>query len=112
MIALGLGTLVAIAAIVAIVAQLGSTHPRTATVTHRPAVSRALGVSGTPSPGPARASHSTPTNAPLSHGTSAVGHQPGAVAPVTADAAVSATGGAHTTIGAQATERKSYGAVP
>ena len=111
MIVLGLGTLVAIAVTVLVVAQLGSTHPRTATATHHSSVARrALGVSGTPRPGSATASQSAVTNVRLYRGTSVVGHQPGAVVPVPGDAAVSAASaaGVHTTVPAH----KSYGAVP
>jgi hypothetical protein len=114
MIALGLGTLVAIAVTVLIVALPGTTHPRTATVGHHSSGSRALGLSATPGPGPATASHSALTNAPLYRGSSAAGHQPGAAAPVARDAAVSAASapGAHTTDPTQVPGHTSYGAVP
>ena len=66
MIALGFGTLVAIAVIVGIVALLDTTHSPTATVTHHSSVkSRVLGVSGTPGPGAATSSHSALTNVPV-----------------------------------------------
>jgi hypothetical protein len=112
---LGLGTLVAIAVAVLIVVQLGSTHPRTVTATHHSSVARrAIGVSGTPRPGSATASQSAVSNVRLYRGTSAAGHQPGAVAPVPGDAPMSAVSaaGAHTTIPAQVPAHKSYGAVP
>jgi hypothetical protein len=113
MIVLGLGMLVAIAVAVLIVAQQGTTHPRTATATHHSTVeSRALGLSGTPGPSPAAASHPAVTNVAPYPGTSAVGHQPGAGAPVAGDVAVSSAAGAHTTVPTQIPARKSYGAVP
>jgi hypothetical protein len=109
-IVLGLGTLVAIAVAVLIVTQLGTTHSRTATVTHHSSVqSRAPGVSVTPGSGPATASRSASTNVTLSHGTSAAGHQPGAAVPAAVDGAISAAGAsAHTAVPVH----KSYGAVP
>jgi hypothetical protein len=111
MIVLGLGTLVTIAVTVLIVAQLRTTDPRTANVTHHSSVaSRALGLSETPRSGPATASHSALTKIPLYRGTSAAGHQPGAAAPVAAHTAMSP--GAHTTVPAQVPAHKSYGAVP
>jgi hypothetical protein len=114
MIVLGLGILIAIAVAVLIVAQQGTTHPRTAAATHHSVGSRALGLSGAPGPSPATASHPAVTNVPSYPGTSAVGHQPGAVAPVAGDVAVSAASaaGAHTTVPTQVPARKSYGAVP
>jgi hypothetical protein len=110
MIVLVVGALVTIAVAVLIVAQLGTTHARTTAVTHHSSVqSRALGVSGTPGTGAATASHSASTNVGPYHGTSAAGHQPGAVAPAAVDGAISAAAvSAHTA----APVHTSYGAVP
>lgn len=115
MIAVGLSALVAIAVTLVVVAQPGTTHPRTAAFTHHPALdSHALGVSGRSGSGPATASHSALTKVPLYRGTSAAGHQSGAVAPLTRDAAGSAARAvdAHSTVPAQAARRTSYGEVP
>jgi hypothetical protein len=109
MIVLGLGALVTIAVAVLIVAQLGTSHPRTAAVTHHSSVqSRALGVSATPVTG-AATSHSASINVAPDHGTSAAGHQPGAVAPAAVDGAIAAA----IASGATAVPvHRSYGAVP
>ena len=108
MIAVGVAALVAIAVAVVIVTQLGTSHPRAAAVTHHSAVqSRALGVSGTPRSGAATAGHPASTNVAPYHGTSAAGHQPGAVAPAAVDGAIAAASG-QTAVPVH----KSYGAVP
>ncbi|HEX3840281.1 MAG TPA: hypothetical protein VHU85_05785 [Acidimicrobiales bacterium] len=115
MIVLGLGILVAIAVAVLIVAQQGTTHPRSATATRHSSIqSRALGLSGTPGLSPATASRPAVTNVAPYRGTSVGGHQPGAVAPGAGDVAVSAASaaGVHTTVPTQVPARKSYGAVP
>lgn len=112
MVVLGLGTLAAVT--ILILALLGTTDPRTATVTDHSSVgSRAPGLSRTPGPGPATASHSALTKVPLYRGSSIAGHQPGA-APEARDAGVApaSAAGAHATVPTQVSEHKSDGAVP